>query len=144
MAYFELIVLTFALQLSKPRKPSGLRPRLAWLPSLGCFASGIFAANVMALADLRKRAASCCNWSDCPERNTVGHNRFQQDVVASASHQASAQCSMCFPTDKHLIASWLRNQELALQLIIPSVLYSQFERCRSCKGFRVSRFEGKN
>lgn len=27
---------------------------------------------------------------------------------------------------------------------IPSVLYSQFERCRSYKDFRVSRFEGKD
>jgi hypothetical protein len=33
---------------------------------------------------------------------------------------------------------------IALLLIIPSVLYSQFERCRSCQDFRVSRFEGKD
>lgn len=69
---------------------SGTRP--AWLPSLDCLASGIFAANLMTQADSRRRAASCCTWSDCPEQITVGHNNFQQDVVTSAPHLASAEC----------------------------------------------------
>ncbi|KAL0047562.1 hypothetical protein WJX82_006639 [Trebouxia sp. C0006] len=40
----------------------------------------------------RKRAASCCDWSDCPEQNIMGYSTSQQDVVASALLQASVEC----------------------------------------------------
>ncbi len=46
----------------------------------------------MTYAGSRKRAASCCDWSDCPEQNIMGYSTSQQDVVASASLQASVEC----------------------------------------------------
>ena len=67
-------------------------PFPTWLPSLGCLASGKFAAHLITQADSRRHAASCCTWSDYPEQNTVRHDKFQQDVFTSAPHLVSAEC----------------------------------------------------